>query len=483
MSSEAALAFASLWLTYLIRSLGAYLLLWILCRLIQSSHVRFRLCWIFLGGMVAAWLGLLLLPSLSTLLASDSAPLPIVATPHWLWPLNSALVPALTAVLSRAPWVYLTVLTLLLLKFCSPFWQLRILLRTSQPPPEALSFLFELIRSGTKAPRCELRLVPGLRSPAAAGWWRPKVLLPSELLPRLEAQQLAYVLRHELMHVRRRDYLWDRLATLGCYLVFFHPAGWLARRRLRWERELVCDEDVVERSDERRIEYASCLTTLASWWFLEEEIAGPVDFLSSPPTLLAARVRALLSRRTGPYSSYKRAAVGLLATAALGLVVWLVPEIAFTFSRSAPRNAAEIQRFPRSARTIARTNRKQISKRQKLFASVATSPALNSRPAPLNREFPINLPVLSSPPVVPKYQFTEPAVSGSGSPIDSGSSGELSAESRSTGPIWDESPPAHTTPSRRASKVATVAARAVRFGVGLVGLRIGGHEHEKEQLR
>jgi beta-lactamase regulating signal transducer with metallopeptidase domain len=139
------------------------------------------------------------------------------------------------------------------------------------------------------------------------------------------------------MHVRRRDYLWDRLATLGCYLVFFHPAGWLARRRLRWERELVCDEDVVERSDERRIEYASCLTTLASWWFLEEEIAGPVDFLSSPPTLLAARVRALLSRRTGPYSSYKKAAVGLLATAALGLVVWLVPEIAVTFSRSAPR--------------------------------------------------------------------------------------------------------------------------------------------------
>jgi hypothetical protein len=47
---------------------------------------------------------------------------------------------------------------------------------------------------------------------------------------------------------------------------------------------------VVERSRERRMEYAGCLTTLASWWFLEEEIAGPVDLLSSPPSLLAARV-------------------------------------------------------------------------------------------------------------------------------------------------------------------------------------------------
>src|SRR5258708_25316885 len=106
MSSEAALAFASLWLKYLIRSAGAYLLLWVLCRLTQNSHVRFRLCGIFLGGMVAAWLGLLLLPSLSALFASDSVALPMVAAPHWSSPLNSALVPPLTTALSGAPWVY-----------------------------------------------------------------------------------------------------------------------------------------------------------------------------------------------------------------------------------------------------------------------------------------------------------------------------------------------------------------------------------------
>ena len=131
-------------------------------------------------------------------------------------------------------------------------------------------------------------------------------------------------------------------------MVFFNPSAWLARRRLRWERELVCDEGVVERSREHRLEYAGCLTTLASWWFLEEEIAGPVDLLSSPPSLLGARVRALLRRQTTPYSRCKQAAVGLMATAALSLVVWLVPEIAVTFSGSAPRNAAKIQQFPRS---------------------------------------------------------------------------------------------------------------------------------------
>ncbi len=472
MSSEAALAFASLWLTYLIRSAGAYLLLWVLCRLIQNSHVRFRLCGIFLGGMVAAWLGLLLLPSLLALFASDSNALPIVAAPHWSWPLNSALVPPLTTVLSRAPWVYVAVLTLLLLQSCGPFWQLRALLRASQPPAEPLSFLFELIRSGTKAPRCELRLVPGLRSPAATGWWRPKVLLPSELLPRLDAQQLVYVLRHELMHVRRRDYLWDRLATLGCHVVFFHPSAWLVRRRLRWERELVCDDCVVDCSGERRLEYANCLTTLASWWLLEEEIAGPVDFLSSPPSLLSARVRALLARQTAPYSRYKKAAVGFLAIAALTLGAWLVPEVEVTHSWSVAPNVAKTERLPRFPQPIARINRKRVSKRQPLFATVATS-AIESRSSPPNLEFPINLPVLSSRPEVQNYQ---PAVSVS--PAGSGSNGELDPGSRSRGPIWDESPP--HTPANRASKIGHLAERVVRVGIAVMGLRIGGHEHEKE---
>jgi beta-lactamase regulating signal transducer with metallopeptidase domain len=474
MSSDAALPFASLWLTYLIRSSGAYLVLWVLSRLIQNSHLRFRLYGIFLGGMVAAWLWLLL-TSLSVAFTSNSTSPAIVPHPYWSWPLKPALVPFLAAFLPRVRWIYVPVLTFLLLQFCTRVWQLRTFLRASHPATETLSFLLELVRSETNGPRCEVRLVPGLRSPAATGWWRPKVLLPNELLPRLDAQQIVYVLRHELMHIRRRDYLWDRLATLGCYVVFFNPSAWLARRRLRRERELVCDEDVVECSRERRLEYAGCLTTLASWWFLDEEIAGPVDFPSSPPSLLAARVRALLARQTTPYSRYRKAGVGLSAIAALSLVVWLVPEIALTFSGSAPRSAARLQRFPRSAQTIARTDRKRMSKRHKLFASVVTSPALDARSAPPNLEFPINLPVLSSPSVVQSYQLTESVAPVS--PVGSGSSGESDTESRSTGSIWDESPP-HTTPSR-ASKIHTVALRAIRFGVALVGL-IGDQEHEKE---
>jgi beta-lactamase regulating signal transducer with metallopeptidase domain len=446
MSSEVALALAGLCLTYLLRSAAAYLLLWLLCRLVPDPQLRFRLCEIFLGGMVAGWLGLLLLPSLSALSRSDTAALANVSGPHWSWTLNSALVPRLATVLSGAPWVYVALLCFLVLQFFFRFWRLRVLLRSSQPPSEALSFLFESVRCDTGAPRCELRLVHGLRSPAATAWWDPKILLPSELLPRLETLQLVDILRHELMHVRRRDYLWDRLATLGCYVVFFHPAGWLVRRRLRWERELVCDEGVVERSSERRLEYATCLTTLANWRFSREEFAGPVDFLSSS-SLLATRVRALVSPPRGKYSPPKRAAVGLLAGIVLTLAVWLVPDVAVTpsWSAPAPRNAARTQEPPPRPQTILKADRQRVSKRHKFQAPDAIAPDVYSRVAPPNPEFPVSKPALTGPSDVQ----TLPS----------------SARNRTR---WGFIP-----------KVGGWAIRSVKFGVSKMGSHIAGGKHAR----
>lgn len=396
--SEAALAFASLWLTYWVRSAAAYLLLWLLCRSIKDSHLRFRLRGLFLAGMVAAWLGLLLLARITALPGTDGVTLPTVSSPHWLWTVNSTLAPRLSVLLYCAPWVYLALLCLLLLQFFTRFLRLRFLLRSSQPPSDSLASLFESVRSSARAPRCELRLVHGLRSPAATAWWNPKVLLPSELLPRLETTRLVDILRHELQHVRRRDYFWDRLATLGCYLVFFHPAGWLARRSLRWERELVCDAGAVDCSPERRLEYATCLTALASWRVAAEHMAGPVDFLPSAPSLLAARVRALVARESEPYSVRKRAALGLIVTAALSLAVLVVPEVVVTPSWSVPSAVLTIQGLSLEPQTIGKPDGTQGSKRHKSETPVAATPS-DSQFTTHRLESQVRTPVYSAPAV------------------------------------------------------------------------------------
>ena len=383
--NEAASSFASVWLTYLLRSIVAYAIFWLICRFVRDPRLRFQLCGIFLGGMVTVWFGSLVWPGLPALSGSGTAASTDVTGSHWPWTLHLALAPRLAIVLSRAWWAYVAILALLLLQFCTRFWKLRILLGASQPPSEALSALFESVRSGTRASQCELRLVRDLRSPAATGWWYPKVLLPHDFVPRLETQQLVDVLRHEFMHVCRRDYLWDRLATLGCYVLFFHPAAWLVRRRLRWERELVCDQGVVEGSDVRRFEYATCLTTLASWWWLpEEEHAGQIDFLTSP-SLLTARVRALVSPRRGQYSAGKRTALGILASTAVAVAVWVVPEVAVTSGWSDPvaREAARIQEPPAQPQPILKTERRRVPKRHKPLVDTAIAPDKYSRLTPV----------------------------------------------------------------------------------------------------
>jgi len=382
MNSETVSALSSLWLMYLLQSAAGYMLLWLLCRFVRDPKFRFQLCGVFLGGMVAAWLGVLLLSRLSASVTSISAAFPGVSETHWSWTLNFDLTPYFSTILSGLCWTYVAVLAMFLLSFCAQFWQLRTLLQTSQPASDSLSSLFESVRTGIQAPRCELRLVPRLRSPAAAGWRHPKILLPDELLSRLETPQLMGILGHEFMHVRRRDYLWDRLATLGCYLLFFHPAAWLVRRQLRWDRELVCDEASVDRSDPCRLDYAACLTTLASWRLSGEGPVGPIDFLSSP-SLLSTRVRAMVSPPKPQYSGNKKAAFACLAVVSLILAIRLVPEATFTPTSSTivvpPRTADLIPESPHQPQPILYAEPKRVLQGHKLPDSKAKVQHVQSR--------------------------------------------------------------------------------------------------------
>lgn len=334
MSYETTSAFSSLWFTYVLQSAGGYIVLWLMSRFIRDRQFRFCLCGVFLGGIVVSWVGLLVLLFLSVPAASDNTAIPQISDTQWSWTLSFALAPRLVRILSIGWWMYVAIFTLLLVRFCVRFWQLSTLLRVSRPASESLSSLFESVRSEVRAPRCELRLLPSLRSPAATGWLRPRILLPDGLSSRLEISQLEAILRHELIHVRRRDYVWDRLATLACYLVFFHPAAWCLRRHLRWDRELVCDEGSVDRSDEVRLEYAGCLMTLANWQLSGEKFPGPIDLLSRP-SLLSTRVRALVSPYKGDYSAIHKAALACLIAVSLTLALKLVPQVIVSPSFSA----------------------------------------------------------------------------------------------------------------------------------------------------
>ena len=474
MSSESALSFSALFLGYLLKSAVAYFCLWVLSRYIRNPQVRFLLYALFLGGLVASWVWMFVSPYLPSFSATETSIGPVASARQFSWILNPSAVAAVARGVPGVLSAYVVILILLILRFYAHLWRVRKLVRSSQKAPDELSELFELVRLGIGAVPCELRFINDLRSPATTGWWKPKVLLPRELVPRLGRQQLTHIFQHELLHVSRRDYIWDRLSTIGCYVIFFHPLAWLARRCLRWEREFVCDESVVQGSREDRVEYASCLTTLASWWFLEEGVAGQVDFLSSPPSLLGARVRALLAQPI-VYGAGKKTALILATTSALIVAMLLVPGISISSYRPSVLTLVRDEASLHSGQTVAGLQRAHAAKRRNRVASVRPTAAILSLSSAPTFNFPVQLPILSPSAIDQSYQSESAS---NETPSVSSASTESSNNSQSSGTIWDESRP--QTVRRRGSKIGAVALRIVKVGIGLAATQIGDHEHEKE---
>jgi D-alanyl-D-alanine endopeptidase (penicillin-binding protein 7) len=104
-----------------------------------------------------------------------------------------------------------------------------------------------LIRWRRKSERIELRdgidlrLLPGLAGPVAAGIFKPVIFVP-EAWHQWSAEVREAVLAHETKHHRRRDPLWRAIGAAACALHWFNPFVWWMARRLAEQCEFACDE-------------------------------------------------------------------------------------------------------------------------------------------------------------------------------------------------------------------------------------------------
>ena len=88
-----------------------------------------------------------------------------------------------------------------------------------------------------------LRRSEAIQSPMLAGVLRPVIWLPANSL---DAAELSYALRHELIHWRRHDLYCKWAAALTACLHWFNPAVWYLLRAVDRDCELSCDEAVVK---------------------------------------------------------------------------------------------------------------------------------------------------------------------------------------------------------------------------------------------
>lgn len=77
--------------------------------------------------------------------------------------------------------------------------------------------------------------------PALCGHFRPRLLLPHETRVARDRNELRHIFLHELAHLQRHDILIGYVASLLHLLHWFNPLVVFGLRRMRADRELVCD--------------------------------------------------------------------------------------------------------------------------------------------------------------------------------------------------------------------------------------------------
>jgi TonB family protein len=97
------------------------------------------------------------------------------------------------------------------------------------------------LRTGVQA---TIRFSDSVDTPVTFGIHRPAVILPSRFVELDEGSRMA-VLCHELLHIRRRDWLFIIAEEIVRSLFWFHPAIWWLLGRIRLSREQAVDYEVV----------------------------------------------------------------------------------------------------------------------------------------------------------------------------------------------------------------------------------------------
>ena len=241
---------------------------------------------------------------------------PLVAGTTWLLPDAAAVdvqeIPS--PVVSSAPWplAFLVLLALVtgiamrLLWLALGVWTLARLRRTASPLvplPDAFSRAKE--RVGVRA---GLYVSDRIAGPVTFGLMNPVVMVPPSVVamrPHVQ-EAIAY---HELLHVRRRDWLFEVIEE-GIRTVFwFHPAIWWLIGRIQLSREQVVDQAAI-RLTESKERYLDALLAVARTQSTTALVPAPL-FLRR--RLLKKRVAQILQEST---MTTRRLIASLTASAA-----------------------------------------------------------------------------------------------------------------------------------------------------------------------
>jgi beta-lactamase regulating signal transducer with metallopeptidase domain len=102
-------------------------------------------------------------------------------------------------------------------------------------------------------------------TPVVTGLTRVRIILPASFVQKCDIRDLKHVITHELVHIKRLDYVTKLLAVLALSIHWFNPLIWLCFLLYQKDMEMSCDARVLSaHKNDIRSEYAKSLLNIAA---------------------------------------------------------------------------------------------------------------------------------------------------------------------------------------------------------------------------
>jgi beta-lactamase regulating signal transducer with metallopeptidase domain len=257
-------------------------------------------------------------------------------------------IPAIASVIVLAAWLIIAAGRLSVLLF--RVHGIRQLKQNALPADAELTHLFQqLMQKFAIKRQVALKVSTAHRSPVLLGFLHPVVLLPAQPSPK-EAGQ---ILRHELAHVQRRDDWANLVQHVVHAVLFFHPGVWWISKRLTLEREIACDDQVLQQSGQPRA-YALLLANLAGR--MQERPALLAPGASTNKGQLQQRIDMILDTKRNTSPRLAKGRWGFITSAA-ALVAWVAiyagPRVVLAQNETPPPDGPALAPAPVAAPGIA----------------------------------------------------------------------------------------------------------------------------------
>ncbi len=154
--------------------------------------------------------------------------------------------------------------------------------------------------------------------PLVTGMLKPVIILPLGMATGLSTAQIESILIHELIHIKRYDYLLNLVQAILESVFFFNPFVWILSDMMRREREHCCDDAVIAAGIDSRT-YA---ITLASLEEARHSRSGLALSFAGKKYALLYRIKRLMEKSARNYSAREKLVPVILLVVGFACASW-----------------------------------------------------------------------------------------------------------------------------------------------------------------